>query len=245
MRAPALMISAIIALILAVPASACPDNQSDTMFGCIPNIGGSVGDAWEHLKREGQAETAGEPLAVWIQQSHDATERGGTQLVPPAIRQALTGYIDPGILSSARFVIGDPGAINAAHVIEQWNGQVAAVTLIDIIVFRNVWDAYNNPSLWAHELTHVKQYRDWGGVRNFAISYARDNGAVEREAYAVGDGYAAWAASHRQSYPVQQPSQLARICVTPQSSCPMAYAVPVGQSCSCVGSQGAFPGFTR
>lgn len=60
---------------------------------------------------------------------------------------------------------------------------VSAVTLIDVIVFRGPTEA-SDVCLWAHELTHVAQYRDQG-VHDFAIRYARDPNSQEGPAYAV------------------------------------------------------------
>jgi hypothetical protein len=77
-------------------------------------------------------------------------------------------------------------------LIEQ-GGMAAAVTLIDVVVFRGPSEA-TDPSTWAHELTHVDQYRDWG-VNSFAVQYVRNWHGVENPAYAKGDGYASWAAN--------------------------------------------------
>jgi hypothetical protein len=67
------------------------------------------------------------------------------------------------------------------------------VTLIDVVVFRGPSEAAD-PSMWAHELTHVDQYRDWG-VHSLAVQYARNWRSVEDPAYAKGNGYQAWTAS--------------------------------------------------
>jgi hypothetical protein len=64
------------------------------------------------------------------------------------------------------------------------NPDVNAVTLVDIIVFRNPDDALNNAALWAHELKHVQQYLQWG-VGEFAARYTRDYNAIEAPAYEI------------------------------------------------------------
>jgi len=155
----------------------------------MPEVGGSVGAGFEHIKKEIPAQLGGNPLAVWIQQSHD-TSVGGAQPIPINIRNALTGYIDQRVLNAARFRVGDNGFANLANVLER-SGNASAVTLIDVVIFQNAADAYNNPALWAHELTHVGQYMDWG-VRDFAIRYARDYSAVERPAYDMQNRFASW-----------------------------------------------------
>lgn len=92
-------------------------------------------------------------------------------------------------MNRVRFKIGDNGFINLARLLEQ-GGLATAVTLIDVIVFRGPSEA-NDPALWAHELTHVDQYADWG-VHSFAVQYARNYRGVEDPAYSKEYGYPAW-----------------------------------------------------
>ena len=86
--------------------------------------------------------------------------------IPMNVRNALRGYIDEASLNQVRFKVGDNGFLNLANLSfsygDKFGNEVQAVTLIDVVVFRNEFDAYNNMSLWAHELAHVKQFRDWG-----------------------------------------------------------------------------------
>jgi hypothetical protein len=169
----------------------------------MPKIGGDIGNGAEHLKKELQGQTGGTALELWLNGSRN-TSIGTSQPIPPQIRQALTGYIEDDVMNRARFKVGDNGVLNLAGLSLAYGdvlgSSVAAVTLIDVIVFRDAGDAYNNPSLWAHELTHVKQFRDWG-TNNFAISYARDSGSVEGPAYDVGNNYARWAATRSAPFP--------------------------------------------
>ena len=62
------------------------------------------------------------------------------------------------------------------------NPDIKAVTLVDIIVFRSAQMAEQDVALWAHELLHVQQYREWGSA-GFAARYSRDFNAVEAPAY--------------------------------------------------------------
>ena len=117
------------------------------------------------------------------------TAINGSMPIPPGVRRAMTGYISEDALNRARFKIGDNGFINLAHLIEQ-GGQASAVTLIDVIVFRGPSET-NDLAIWAHELTHVSQYADWG-VHSFSVQYARNWHSVEDPAYAKGDGFYAW-----------------------------------------------------
>jgi hypothetical protein len=94
-------------------------------------------------------------------------------------------------MNRVRYKIGDNGFVNLAHLLEQ-GGVASAVTLIDVVVFRGPSEA-DDLSIWAHELTHVDQYRSWG-VHSFAVQYARNWRSVENPAYAKGDGFWAWRA---------------------------------------------------
>lgn len=183
---------------------ACPDGQYSSMGMCWPEIGGSVGQATEHLKREIPAQLGGNPLEAWINASRSTSVQGAMP-IPPQIRQALTGYIDQETLNAVRFKIGDNGVLNLAGLSVRY-GDVSAITLIDVVVFRDANDAYSNPALWAHELKHVKQFRDWG-THSFAIQYARDYVSVERPAYEAGNNYAQWksASSRMPTYQYPQP----------------------------------------
>lgn len=117
------------------------------------------------------------------------TAINGAMPIPPHIRQQLIGYVSEDSLNRARYKIGDNGFVNLARLLEQ-GGTASAVTLIDVIVFIGPSEA-EDPALWAHELTHVEQYRDWG-VHSFAVQYARNHGSVEDPAYAKGNGYWGW-----------------------------------------------------
>ena len=85
------------------------------------------------------------------------------------------------INQAARFKIGNGDELSLGSAVMQ-NPDTEAVTLVDIIVFRNLNDAMDNLALWAHELKHVEQYQQWG-VREFAVRYSRDFNTVEGPAY--------------------------------------------------------------
>jgi hypothetical protein len=137
----------------------------------------------------GADEVDGVALEIWINASHNSAA-GGALPIPQNIRQFLTGYASDASMNSVRYKIGDNGVANAAGVIER-GGHVSAVTLIDVIVFLGPSEA-NDVALWAHELTHVDQYRDWG-TKSFAVQYASDYNSVEAPAYAKGNGFRQWA----------------------------------------------------
>jgi hypothetical protein len=199
-----------------VPAYACGgffDVECNLQNGGLSpgNIGNQVKKAGQDLANavnELQASTlTGPTLEQAIVSSHN-TAVNGAMPIPPNIRQQLTGYASEDSMNRVKYKIGDPGFANLAHVIEQANGNVAAVTLIDVIIFRGPSEA-QIPSLWAHELTHVDQYRDWG-VHSFAVQYARNPNSVEDPAYAKEHGYATWAQQRSQLAPQPPPLIIAQ-----------------------------------
>jgi hypothetical protein len=70
------------------------------------------------------------------------------------------------------------------------NGNAAAVTLIDTIVFKD--ETYvKNLALWSHEMKHIEQYKDWG-AQGFASRYAFGWQTVEDEAEATARKFVTW-----------------------------------------------------
>ena len=87
------------------------------------------------------------------------------------------------MLETARYRVGDDSVLTTAGALLR-NPDIAAVTLIDLIVFRSEADAEHNVALWAHELKHVEQYLQWG-VGEFARRYTQDYQQVEQPGYAM------------------------------------------------------------
>jgi hypothetical protein len=133
---------------------------------------------------------ASQLLAQWITESRQQMLSAGTRPVPPQIAQGLAGYFPPELLREVRYRSGGSTEISLPGLMFQY-GDAAAITLIDVVMFRSEADAQTDTKLWAHELTHVMQYRRWG-VDGFAARYVADSNAVEREAYGNADRYVAW-----------------------------------------------------
>ena len=169
-------------LLVAATASAsttCPPGQSEICLGaclCAPLSREDVGPVFDDLHQ-----LAASGLQEWLEQSRNAAAAGDIRRIPLNIRAQLEPYYDIQVLDSARYKVGDDGELSAANTMLQ-NPDVNAVTLVDIIVFRNQDDALNNVALWAHELKHVQQYQQWG-VHEFAARYSRDYSTVEAPAY--------------------------------------------------------------
>ena len=132
-------------------------------------------------------------LARWITASRQQALAAGTEPVPPLIAEGLAGYFSPGLGQAVRWRGAGTTELSLPGLAFQY-GDAAAITLIDVVLFRSDADARHDLKLWAHELTHVEQYRRWG-VDGFVARYVADSGAVEREAYANADRFEAWRSS--------------------------------------------------
>lgn len=151
-----------------VEAFACGDNeyeQCDPLHVacvCLPKVDGDVAKEFERLKKETRAQLGGPALAAYIRQSRN-DGINGARPIPQNLRAVLTGYVPEQTLDRARYKIQDNGALNLANLtLRMGIGHVTAITLDDLIVFRGPGEA-TDPTLWAHELFHVDQYRTWGG----------------------------------------------------------------------------------
>lgn len=166
-------------LAMSVPAVACPVGQRQICLDtcvCLPDLGAVLGPVLSDTRK-----VAAQALGVWLQQSRDQAEQGGTEPIPLDIRAQLQGYVPDEVLMTARYSSGALDELNAAQTMMQ-NPDTEAVTLVDVIVFRREEDAQKDVALWAHELWHVQQYQEWG-VQGFATRYTENFDAVEAPAY--------------------------------------------------------------
>jgi hypothetical protein len=171
-----------ICLALDLPAQTnCPAAEKQVCLDsciCLPDMG-QVLDP----QLQGLFQIAAPALALWLTQARVEADTADIQPIPANIREQLLRWYDPAVLDAARYKVSDNGQFNAATAMLQ-NPDVGAVTLIDIILFRNARDAEQNVTLWAHELKHVQQYQEWG-VQGFAQRYTEDFNGVEAPAYAI------------------------------------------------------------
>ncbi|KAB0503056.1 eCIS core domain-containing protein [Pseudomonas moorei] len=166
---------------VAAQSNVCPDGEKQVCLDgctCLPDLEQLIGPV-----PDGVVQIAAPALALWLTQARTEAAKAGTQPIPPNIREKLLRWYDPGVLDAARYTVSDSEQLNAANAMLQ-NPDVGAVTLIDIILFRDAQDAEQNFALWAHELKHVQQYQEWG-VDGFAQRYTQDFNVVEAPAYAI------------------------------------------------------------
>src|SRR5262245_53028820 len=125
-------------------------------------------------------ETLAPLLASWIASERDAAKAQGVEPIPPPIRAKLTGYVPDAVLDRVRWREG-AGELSMTQNVIRF-GDTPAVTLDDVIVFRERRVALEDATIWAHELKHVMQFTEWG-IDGFATRYLSDSGAVEQEAW--------------------------------------------------------------
>ncbi|WP_231876226.1 eCIS core domain-containing protein [Azotobacter vinelandii] len=202
---------------------------------------------------EALAQTGAPVLQELIVHSRDEALRNGVEPMPPDVRRQLAGFLPERVLDAVRYRVqgGDDFSL-------QWNliryGEARAIALDHVVVFRDAGDALYNPTLWAHELTHVEQYRRWG-IPEFAIRYLRDYEAVEHEAYEAETRYVAWAklrdgqrlAATGDSGAGRLPAPFpaagsSSTCGTAAATCRVEGAGPVGTPCWCNLPAGAAAG---
>jgi hypothetical protein len=123
-----------------------------------------------------------------LKRSRDAA-RTESKPVPDEVKKALQPFYAAEDFKDVRYSVGDVSPAGLAGFAIR-NGNAAAVTLIDTIVFRDE-DYVKNLALWSHEMHHIKQYKEWGTL-GFASRYAFGWQAVEDEAQARAKEFVAW-----------------------------------------------------
>ena len=111
----------------------------------------------------------GTPIQLWILASREAALSAGVSPMPEHIRTQLAHLYPADLLDSVRYKTGS-GFIGTLQFLRDEMDESGAITLKEVIVFRNASDATCNVRLWAHELEHVRQYGNLG-VDGFAQAY--------------------------------------------------------------------------
>jgi hypothetical protein len=128
-------------------------------------------------------------LAGMLRRAHDYYAGAGHPL-PDAVKVLLSITFSQELLDRARVVDSDAeGSVPAilrelqASFGEAVGGEYA-VTVGDLIAFSEI-PKPSEIDFWAHELRHVVQYRQLGGIDAFAAAYTRDFKKLEGEASAA------------------------------------------------------------
>jgi hypothetical protein len=127
-------------------------------------------------------------LETALKRSRD-TARASSRPIPDDIRKGLFPFYSDETMKDVRYSIGDVSPDGLAGFAIR-NGNAAAVTLVDTIVFKD--ESYvKNLALWAHEMHHIEQYKAWG-VNGFAARYAFNWQSVEDEASKAAADFVIW-----------------------------------------------------
>lgn len=215
-------------------------------------------DAVRHVTNEVRGEIGGPALAAWIRASKSDVINAGVKPMPPQIYASLRGYFPEEILTAVRYRSGWGNEV-ALPALSFRFGDAAAITLDDIVMFKSENDAQYNIGLWAHELSHVQQYKSWG-IDEFAKQYSKNHGDVEAEAEANSSRFLTWHniqernkqqsfANHVPQYGNQPPPGRSspfgawpqshgmpnetNVCRTPAGACMLPNSGPIGVGCWC------------
>jgi len=140
------------------------------------------------MQTQYSANVVSETLAAALQRSRDNV-RANSKPIPDEVKKGLIPFYPEELLKDVRYAIGDVSPSGVAGFAIR-NGNAAAVTLIDTVVFKD--ESYvGSLGLWAHEIHHVQQYKDWG-LSGFAARYAFGWSEVEAEASARAKSFVAW-----------------------------------------------------
>jgi hypothetical protein len=131
-------------------------------------------------------------LAQLIESAREQAIADGVKPVPASIYRGLLGYFPPTLLQRARFGSRGPTRIDLPELAFSY-GNASALTLGDVIVFRDEHAAQTDLELWAHELTYMMQYQRWG-MDGFASHYVAEKHELEREANDNVGRFAQWRA---------------------------------------------------
>jgi hypothetical protein len=153
-------------------------SQRDAFADVGPEAAAAMSRGFDRLDPSIRAALA-PTLIAWIGASRDEAIERGVEEIPSDVRAALEGFVASDVLDRARWRVDD-SAMSLQQALFRM-GYTPAMTLDDVVIFANADDAAD-AKLWAHEIVHVQQYRDWG-IEGFAQRYLADYEGVEHEAY--------------------------------------------------------------
>lgn len=137
----------------------------------------------------GLAQLGSMGLAGVLRRAHQYYAGRGKPL-PDAVKVMLSISFPKEVLDRVRVIDTDAEGSLPAIINElQTNfgdalGGESAVTIGDLIAFSEIPDL-SEVDFWAHEIQHVVQYRELGGIDGFAAAYTRDYQKLERDANAA------------------------------------------------------------
>ncbi len=170
-RLGAFSLIALAGVLLAQEASR--DTALDTLAAAGAELAALFASGYEALDAEARS-----TLVAWLGASRDEAIARGVERMPAEFLEAFDGYLPDDVLASVRWRIEPDSVLIGQNLFQPG---MRAVTLDNVILFASAEEAANI-KLWAHELYHVLQYRQWG-IEGFVAHYLADRAAVEREAW--------------------------------------------------------------
>ena len=131
-------------------------------------------------------------LTRLIEDARQQAIADGVRPIPAGVYRSLLGYFPAALLQKVRFASGGAQPLTLPALAFAY-GDAVALTLGDVVQFKQERTAQSDLKIWAHELTHVMQYQRWG-IDGFAERYVRDSAHVEQEAIDNADRFMAWLA---------------------------------------------------
>ncbi len=135
------------------------------------------------------------PLAAAVRQAREKHISSAKPL-PDHIKEPLKKFFPQEVVDRAKYTVGkvDITLPNGIGQAQKYMSGGYAVVVDDIIVFNTDPPSFfEAPFWWAHEVTHVQQYMQWG-IEDFALRYVSNyRGNIEAPADARGDEAFAWA----------------------------------------------------
>jgi hypothetical protein len=135
-------------------------------------------------------EAAATALATAINEARLKAIAGGVRPIPSLISRSLLGYFPEALIRRCRCAVGDAAPLKLPSFRVSY-GSGAALTLIDVVLFRSDRAAQSDLKEWARMLTQVMQFQRWG-VEDFARRWINDRTGVEQEAAANAARFMAW-----------------------------------------------------
>lgn len=164
-------------------AGAALDDVHDGIKDAVPIYGDTM-DGIDHLGREAQVESLGPLLSEAMRHSRDDARRAGTSPIPFEVRQFLLAYYPAWVIDGVEFRVGQGHELSVQANSFRF-GDARAVALLDTVIFSDN-SQLSDMWLWAHEIAHIQQYKQWGTL-DFAKRYVRDYASVETEADRMAD----------------------------------------------------------
>lgn len=214
----------------------------------------AMAGAGRKLISEVAVESAAPVLRNLILASRQDALNAGASPLPSQIIAEFNGFYGPEVLG-AFWRIGQGNELSLQANSFRF-GDRAAIALDTVLVFRSFNEA-NSLWLWAHELAHIEQYRNWG-IDDFTKRYIRDYDAIEIAASRRADEFMNWRIQRGALLPVATtapqplpmpvppppvPVQMGAFCATPVNACP--WSGPVGWNCACPSPMGLQAGIIR